>query len=129
MRKGTLSCDAWRGCASLGSSSSQKLRADINADADPDHALYGQSIVFTGTLLSMTRQEAWDKVASLGADPDDAVTTRTTILVQGHLRHPERSEGSRPGEALSSKARKVNELLKKGQQIEIMTEVDFLRSL
>ena len=36
------------------SEGSQKLRADINTKADPDHALYGESIVLTGTLLSMT---------------------------------------------------------------------------
>ena len=32
------------------------IRADANPDADPDHLFYRQVIVFTGALMSRTRQ-------------------------------------------------------------------------
>ncbi len=122
VRKGQLNSSSWKGCVSTHPT---KLVENVNPNADPEHPIYGQCIVFTGTLASMSRQEAWDKVCEVGGDPDNAVTKRTTILVQG-LQDPSKF---RPGEALSGKARKVVELIKKGQKIELMSEQEFLRSL
>lgn len=122
VRKGQLTTGSWKGCISTYAT---KLVETVNEDADAEHPLYGQCIVFTGALSSMTRQEAWDKVCEVGGDPDNTVTKRTTILVQG-LQDPSKF---RPGESLSGKARKVAELIQKGQNIEVMSEQDFLRSL
>jgi len=127
LRIGVIGADSWRGCVAKHSlkSYAKPLVENANPDADHEHPLYGEVVVFTGTLKSMTRQQAWDKVCFVGGDPDNAVTKRTTILVQG-VDDPSKF---RPGENLSSKARKVEKLITKGQKIEIMTEEEFLRSL
>ena len=46
-------------------------------------ALAGKSIVFTGTLLQMTRTEAQQKARELGADVNDSVSKNTDIVVVG----------------------------------------------
>lgn len=98
---------------------------DVNPNADPDGYLFGRVVVFTGKLMSMTRQDAWDACAGLGAAPENNTTKRTNILVVGDL-NPARL---RPGEELSSKARRAYALQSKGQTIELMTEDDFLRCM
>ena len=45
--------------------------------------LAGQSIVFTGTLKSMTREEAQAKARELGADVNDSVSKNTDFVVVG----------------------------------------------
>ncbi|MDI1288443.1 MAG: exonuclease domain-containing protein [bacterium] len=89
---------------------------DANPNADPEHQLFGQVMVFTGAL-SLTRADAWDWVASVGATPDENVTKRTTILVIG-----DGFRGDTAEEFRSGKARKAVALLEKGQRIEVMSE-------
>lgn len=43
--------------------------AEANSDADPDGYLYGRVVVFTGALVSMTRQTAWDEAVRAGGRP------------------------------------------------------------
>jgi DNA ligase (NAD+) len=43
----------------------------------------GKTVVFTGTLSSLTRQEASGRVASMGARVTDSVTRNTDIVVVG----------------------------------------------
>jgi DNA polymerase-3 subunit epsilon len=51
---------------------------------NPDSLFYQKSVVFTGTLSSMTRNEAMQKIADIGGYPSDrGVTTTTNILVVG----------------------------------------------
>ncbi len=45
--------------------------------------LSGKSIVFTGTLATMTRSEAQEKARQLGADVNDSVSKNTDIVVVG----------------------------------------------
>lgn len=101
------------------------IRPGTNPDADPDHSFYGQVIVFTGTLLSRTRQMAWDDVARVGGIPELNVTKRTNVLVAGDINPAVLA----PGMITTGKAAKVFSLQEKGQDIELMTEDDFLRSL
>jgi len=96
---------------------------DLSPDADPDGDLYGRVVVFTGTLTSMTRQMAWDACAGVGAFAEKSVTKRTHILVVGM------EFDLRPGVPLTNKAAHAANLRDRGQDIEVMTEVDFLRSL
>ncbi|WP_375503705.1 exonuclease domain-containing protein [uncultured Jatrophihabitans sp.] len=101
------------------------VRPDVNPDADPDHPLYGQVVVLTGGLMSMTRQTAWDQLASAGAVPEKGVTKRTNVLVVGEID----PAVLRPGSDITARAAKAFALQAKGQAIEVMTEDDFLRSL
>lgn len=101
------------------------IRADANPDADPDHAFYGRVIVFTGALMSRTRQMAWDDVIKIGGIPEPSVTKRTNVLVLGDINPVVLA----PGMVTTGKAAKVFALQDKGQEIEVMTEDDFLRSL
>jgi DNA polymerase-3 subunit epsilon len=101
------------------------IRADANPDANPDHPLYGRVIVFTGALMSRTRQMAWDDVIKIGGIPEPSVTKRTNILVIGDINPAVLV----PGMITTGKATKVFALQDKGQEIEVMTEDDFLSSL
>jgi len=98
---------------------------DASPDADPDHPLYGRVIVFTGALKTRTRQQAWEDAARAGAIPEKDVTGRTNILVIGDLNPAVLT----PGAATSGKAARAFALQAKGQDIEVMTEDDFIRSL
>jgi DNA polymerase-3 subunit epsilon len=82
-------------------------------------------IVFTGTLRSRTRQQAWDDAARAGAIPEKGVTGRTNILVIGDLNPAVLA----PGAVTTGKAAHAFSLQAKGQDIEVMTEDDFTRSL
>ncbi|WP_297628208.1 exonuclease domain-containing protein [Nocardia sp.] len=87
------------------------------AGTDPSHPLYGQIVVFTGDLTSMTRQQAWDAIADHGATPAKNVTKRTTCLVIG-----DRFTGCDAARFTTTKARRVAELHARGQQIEVLDE-------
>jgi DNA polymerase-3 subunit epsilon len=101
------------------------IRADGNPDADPDHAFYGRVLVFTGALMSRTRQMAWDDVMKIGGIPELSVTKRTNVLVVGDINPALLA----PGMVTTGKAARAFALQAKGQEIEVMTEDDFLRSL
>lgn len=95
----------------------------ISEQADPDGPLYGRVVVFTGTLSSMSRQTAWAACDHVGATPEKDVTKRTNVLVLGA------EFDLMPDSPLTNKAVHAARLREKGQDIEVMTEDDFLRSL
>jgi len=64
-------------------------------------------------------------VASVGGIPELSVTQRTSILVIGNINPAVLA----PGMVTTGKAAKAFALQDKGQDIEVMTEDDFLRSL
>ena len=99
--------------------------AGPHPDPDPDHVLYGRVIVFTGTLKTRTRQQAWNDAAAAGAIPEKDVTRRTNILVIGDLNPAVFT----PGATTTGKAAHAFALQAKGQDIEVMIEDDFIRSL
>ncbi|WP_169813211.1 exonuclease domain-containing protein [Nocardia jejuensis] len=84
---------------------------------DPAHALYGHTIVFTGNLASLTRQQAWDAIAACGATPARNVTRRTTALVIG-----DSFVGDDPAAFTTTKARRVHQLRNRGQHIDVIDE-------
>ena len=98
---------------------------EVNPEADPAGYLYGRVVVFTGTLMSMTRDVARQECAKIGAIPQDDTTKRTNVLVVGDVN----PAVLRAGSNLTGKTRKAFELQDKGQEIEVMTEDDFLRCL
>ncbi len=93
-----------------------------NADAEPGHPLFGQTVVFTGEL-SMARPEAKVRSAELGARPESRVTARTNVLVVGDGFVASDLRSGR----LTGKARRVLELHERGQMIEVLSEGEFLQ--
>lgn len=57
--------------------------ADRPVEADEDSPLYGKTILFTGSLSSMTRKEAKGKAEEAGAKTVSAVSGNLDILVAG----------------------------------------------
>jgi DNA polymerase III subunit epsilon len=93
-----------------------------NADAEPGHPLFGQTVVFTGEL-AMPRPEAKVRSAEFGARPESRVTARTTVLVVGDGFVASDLRSGR----LTGKARRVLELHERGQGIEVLSEGEFLQ--
>ncbi|OKI28651.1 hypothetical protein A6A25_31065 [Saccharothrix sp. CB00851] len=138
VRYGQQTSDAWTGSRRLGSSArrlgssarrlSSSARREIptaNLDADPDSMLYGLNVCFTGTLTTMTRAEAHQRLADAGGQAIAGVTKKTDVLVVG-MADPSRFA---VGMSVSSKHRKAQELLDRGHKIEMIGEVDFLEWL
>lgn len=123
---GHMSAGTYRGSAAISSGGGSDLvQPDLTPDADRNGYLYGRVVVFTGTLMSITRQIAWEECAGVGAGAENNVTKRTNVLVVGDIN----PAVLRPGSEVTGKARKAFELQDQGQEIEVMTEDDFLRCL
>jgi DNA polymerase-3 subunit epsilon len=91
----------------------------IAREGCPDGELYGEVLVFTGAL-TIPRREAANIAASIGCEVDPGVTKRATILVVG-----DQDVLRVAGHEKSSKHRKAEELIRKGQSIRILRETDF----
>lgn len=91
-------------------------------DGNPEGPLFGEVAVFTGAL-SMPRREAADLAAEAGCDVGDSVTKSTTLLIVG-----DQDITKLLGHAKSSKHRKAEANIGRGQAIRILRETDF-RSL
>jgi DNA polymerase III subunit epsilon len=91
----------------------------IEKDGNPDGALFGEVLVFTGALC-MPRQQAADIAAALGCEVDGNVTKKTTMLIVG-----DQDIDKLAGHEKSRKHRKAEELISDGQRIRILTETDF----
>lgn len=74
-------------------------------------SLAGRSYIITGTLSSMGREDAEDKLRELGATVTSSVTKTTTALICGE----------KPGKGKTDKAKKLN--------IPLISEADFLKLL
>ena len=88
-------------------------------DANQEGPLFGEHIVFTGQL-SIQRTEAARIVAGAGCKVQGSVTKKTTLLVVG-VQDKKRLAGYDK----STKHRKAEGLITKGQSIEILSESDF----
>ncbi|MFH2101900.1 MAG: BRCT domain-containing protein [Chloroflexota bacterium] len=93
----------------------------ITRDGAPDGPLAGEVVIFTGAL-SIPRREAADMAASIGCDVGENVTQNTTLLVVG-----DQDIRKLAGHEKSSKHRKAEELIERGQQIRILGERNFLK--
>lgn len=125
VRIGTMAAGIYKGSVCTATGNNGLVAAQANPDADPDGYLYDRAVVFTGALMSMTRQVAWDAVVAAGGLPEKNTTKRTNVLVLGDFN----PANLRPGATYSGKARKAFDLQDQGQDIELMTEDDFLRIL
>jgi DNA polymerase-3 subunit epsilon len=96
-----------------------RSRQKIVREGNPDGELFGEVLVITGAL-SMQRTEAADLAAEAGCRVDSGVTKNTTLLVVGN-----QDVRRLTGHEKSSKHRKAQELIQRGQAIRILSERDF----
>lgn len=88
---------------------------------DPDNYFFGKSVCFTGAFSFATRKNLLQWIADIGGVATDAVTRQTDVLVVGQQNYRVVGE-----DGISGKQKKALELLEKGQDIEILSEKDFL---
>lgn len=91
----------------------------IKRNGNPEGELYGEVLVFTGTL-EIPRREAADLASSIGCTVATGVTAKTSLLVVG-----DQDISKLAGKEKSSKHLKAEELIQKGQNIRIIKESDF----
>ncbi|MGJ9402524.1 exonuclease domain-containing protein [Arthrobacter sp. KK5.5] len=93
-----------------------------NPDADAAHPLFGETVVFTGNL-GISRQDAKNRAADVGATTASRVTRRTSVLVVGDGFAARDLAGGR----LTSKAKHVLRLREAGARVEVLAEGEFLQ--
>lgn len=118
MQESAQSLDEWLKRAYIKPSGSGNV--SHAQEGNPDGPFYGETIAFTGSL-SMHREEAAQLAVLAGCNVGDGVTQKTTILVVG-IQKTDRLAGYDK----SSKHRKAEKLVAEGQNIRIITEIDFL---
>lgn len=90
--------------------------------AKEDGIFFGKTIVFTGALASLTRENAAETASKYGFTIGSSVTKKTDYLVVGIKESQNLSWHEK-----SSKLRKAENLISKGLEINIINEVDFLK--
>ena len=98
---------------------SSGYKSATSREGNPEGALFGEVLVFTGTL-EITRREAADLAASSGCNVASGVTQKTSLLVVG-----DQDVKRLAGNEKSTKHRKAEELIAKGVPIRILRESDF----
>lgn len=88
---------------------------------DEDSYFFGKAVCFTGAFSFGVRKDLLQAIANIGGTPMNSVTKATNILVVGQQDY--RVVGA---EGMSSKQKKAMELIQKGQDLEIMSESEFL---
>lgn len=94
-----------------------------NTEFDESNPFYQKTCVFTGAL-SFTRRKAMQMVADVGGLNGDRVTKETDFLVVGSTDYIASLKGAK-----SSKLKKAETLIARGQDIKILTEETFLQLL
>lgn len=86
-----------------------------------EHPFFNKTVVFTGPLESLSRIEAIQKVTNVGGIVGSSVTRKTNYLVAGVCNLEKLSFDKK-----STKLRKAEMLIEKGQEIHIISEAEFL---
>lgn len=88
---------------------------------DEGNYFYNKVVCFTGKCQYGTRPEMLQRIADIGGIPANSVTAKTEVLVVGQQDY--RVVGS---DGISGKQKKAMELRDKGQDIEILSEIEFM---
>lgn len=105
--------------SSSGGAPSEKRVRSVKRVGSVEGALYGETIVFTGKL-GILRREAADMAAAAGCNVINNVTKEVTMIVVG-IQDKRRMNGY----GKSTKHRKAEALIRKGADIQILSESDF----
>ena len=121
---GSISHGEWSGCQLRDIRSAIPTAPSPGIEPAEEHPLFGKTIAFTGAL-SVSRRDAMQAVVDCGAVAAKGVTRHTDFLVTGFQDLTRLAAG----ENKSAKLRKAENLLSKGNQIEILAEGDFVKLL
>ena len=105
------------------SSSRRDALANVTAttdEIDDTNPIFGKVVVFTGALSTMSRLNAFQIAANLGAIPQDSVTKKTNFLVIGKSDFAKSVK-----EGKTSKMKKAEGLIAKGNDLAILSEDAF----
>lgn len=98
----------------------KELKVD-EAKFDESNYFYGKEVCFTGSFSFGVRRDLLQAIANIGGSPSNSVTKTTNVLVVGQQDY--RIVGA---DGMSSKQKKAISLIEKGQDLEIMSESEFL---
>lgn len=118
-----LSVTEWFEQARKPISSTPGQSESIAREGNADGPLFGEVVVFTGSLL-IPRREAADLAAAMGCQVTSGVTKNTSLLIVG-----DQDIRQLAGQERSSKHRKAERLIENGQEIRILCESDFRQIL
>lgn len=91
---------------------------------DPDNPFYERTVVFTGEM-AIVRSQAQQMVVNVGGRVTGSVTKKTDFLVTGYQDVSKLAAGQKK----SGKLRKAEALVADGEDVQIITEVDFFRAI
>ncbi len=128
MRIGCLFEGGYKPCSTARRLKRKKINLSLivpeTEEFDEKNELYQKRVVFTGTLESMSRREAAQRVVNTGGIVSDRVSSDTDFLVMGIQDYSKFADGKE-----SNKTKKAKELIKKGRSIQIIDEITFLQFL
>ncbi len=101
-----------------------KRSIDFSVSENQEHPFYAKEIVFTGEFNSFSRKEGESLVVTIGGIAKGSVTSKTKYLVVGQQYIFKVGIGLK-----SSKMKKVEDLISKGYDIQVLTESDFIEFL
>lgn len=91
---------------------------------DLSHPFFGKSVVFTGTLRSIVRREAMQKVVDCGGRCANSMSKNVNYLVMGDQDFSKLKDGKQ-----STKHKKAKALIADGADLELVPEAEFLKLL
>lgn len=100
---------------------------DLEVDGskfDERSPFFGKQVIFTGKMEALTRKEAQVRVLEIGGLTSNAVSKKTGFLVMGEQDVTRWGAGHK-----STKLKKAEQLLGAGQEIELLSEGQFLEML
>jgi DNA polymerase III subunit epsilon len=124
IRTGELNDDGYKPSLSIKNKGYKISDLEYEENLQPENPFFEKNIVFTGTLTSMVRREAQIKVLELGGKCSTGVNNSTNFLIVGEQDYSRYGEGSK-----SSKMKKAESLLSKGQEIELLSENQFIEMI
>jgi len=121
-------CSICNGYQGLGGKNNQvrisELKPSDDSNFNENSLFYDKHVCITGALVSMTRTVALQKIVDIGGIADDSVNKNTSYLIMGLQDYSLFVDGKE-----SSKTKKAKELILKGQDLQIISEDDFLKML